>query len=183
MLNARALCFSLSTTSTAAHRHAYFIVIDRLPGIMRYPESSSHNKHYRTLPQSDMLCCCCCCCLIPQAAVAAHGWSFCRIDGTMASTDARQAEVDKFQAAGAKIPVFLLTTQVRDRLPHVTNCNLQSTLLLDFCLHIQKKALMFLPTVVLTYCKSPILFSLWIFSARHDSSCTLLCYRRPHGAF
>ncbi|WIA32835.1 hypothetical protein OEZ86_006013 [Tetradesmus obliquus] len=49
---------------------------------------------------------------ILQAAVVARGWSFCRIDGSMASTDARQAEVERFQAAGSSIPVFLLTTQV-----------------------------------------------------------------------
>jgi SNF2 family DNA or RNA helicase len=48
-----------------------------------------------------------------QAAVVARGWSFCRIDGSMSSTDARQAEVERFQAAGSNIPVFLLTTQVR----------------------------------------------------------------------
>lgn len=59
--------------------------------------------------------------LLSQAAVVAHGWSFCRIDGTMASTDARQAEVDKFQAPGAKIPVFLLTTQVRAGILAVTS--------------------------------------------------------------
>ncbi|KAF6255378.1 P-loop containing nucleoside triphosphate hydrolase protein [Scenedesmus sp. NREL 46B-D3] len=49
---------------------------------------------------------------ILQAAVVARGWSFCRIDGSMSSTDARQAEVERFQAAGSRIPVFLLTTQV-----------------------------------------------------------------------
>uniref|UniRef100_A0A383VXK8 Uncharacterized protein n=1 Tax=Tetradesmus obliquus TaxID=3088 RepID=A0A383VXK8_TETOB len=49
---------------------------------------------------------------ILQAAVVARGWSFCRIDGSMASTDARQVEVERFQAAGSSIPVFLLTTQV-----------------------------------------------------------------------
>lgn len=51
-----------------------------------------------------------------QAAVKARGWNFCRIDGSMARADARQAEVERFQTAagGAKgIPVFLLTTQVR----------------------------------------------------------------------
>jgi hypothetical protein len=47
-----------------------------------------------------------------QAAVVARGWSFCRIDGSMSSTDARQAEVERFQATGSSIPVFLLTTQV-----------------------------------------------------------------------
>jgi SNF2 family DNA or RNA helicase len=48
--------------------------------------------------------------------VKARGWAFCRIDGSMARADARQAEVERFQTAprGAKgIPVFLLTTQVR----------------------------------------------------------------------
>lgn len=51
-----------------------------------------------------------------QAAVKARGWNFCRIDGSMARAEARQAEVERFQTAagGSKgIPVFLLTTQVR----------------------------------------------------------------------
>jgi SNF2 family DNA or RNA helicase len=55
-----------------------------------------------------------------QAAVKARGWNFCRIDGSMARADARQAEVERFQTAprGAKgIPVFLLTTQVRTEAP------------------------------------------------------------------
>jgi len=47
-----------------------------------------------------------------QAAVIAEGWAFCRIDGSMASTEARQTQVELFQAPGAEIPVFLLTTQV-----------------------------------------------------------------------
>jgi SNF2 family DNA or RNA helicase len=51
--------------------------------------------------------------LLLQAAVVARGWQFCRIDGSMSSTDARQAEVERFQAPGSSIPVFLLTTQVR----------------------------------------------------------------------
>lgn len=67
---------------------------------------NSHSK------QPSVPCCLLACCTVVQASVVAHGWSYCRIDGSMASTDARQAEVEKFQALGSKIPVFLLTTQV-----------------------------------------------------------------------
>ncbi len=38
----------------------------------------------------------------------------CRIDGTM-DADERHAQVKRFQVPGAKIPVFLLTSQVRLR--------------------------------------------------------------------
>jgi hypothetical protein len=50
--------------------------------------------------------------VVLQAAVVARGWAFCRIDGSMSSTDARQAEVERFQAAGSSFLIFLLTTQV-----------------------------------------------------------------------
>jgi SNF2 family DNA or RNA helicase len=49
---------------------------------------------------------------ILQAAVEARRLPFCRIDGSVATAEGRQAEVERFQAPGADIPVFLLTSQV-----------------------------------------------------------------------
>ncbi|CAG9465715.1 unnamed protein product [Pedinophyceae sp. YPF-701] len=48
---------------------------------------------------------------ILEADVRARGWRFCRIDGTVSSVKARQAEVDKFQS-DTNIPLFLLTSGV-----------------------------------------------------------------------
>jgi len=44
--------------------------------------------------------------------------AFCRIDGTVLSAEERQAEVRRFQAPNANIPVFMLTSQVRGTLSH-----------------------------------------------------------------
>ncbi|KAG1675299.1 hypothetical protein FOA52_015973 [Chlamydomonas sp. UWO 241] len=49
---------------------------------------------------------------IIEAGVRAMGMPLCRIDGTMGNPADRQAEVRRFQAPGADIPVFLLTSQV-----------------------------------------------------------------------
>jgi hypothetical protein len=47
-----------------------------------------------------------------QSAVEARRLPFCRIDGSVISAEARQSEVERFQAEGSTIPVFLLTSQV-----------------------------------------------------------------------
>ena len=49
---------------------------------------------------------------ILQAAVEARRLQFCRIDGAVATAEARQAEVERFQRPGSTVPVFLLTSQV-----------------------------------------------------------------------
>ncbi|GAB4822407.1 hypothetical protein N2152v2_009453 [Parachlorella kessleri] len=48
---------------------------------------------------------------ILEAAITEEGWRFCRIDGSVASTQEREARVKRFQTS-SDIPIFLLTSQV-----------------------------------------------------------------------
>ncbi len=64
------------------------------------------------------ICACVCACVYVvcvQAAIVARGMEYCRIDGSVGSAEERHAQVTRFQRPGAKIPVFLLTSQVRTK--------------------------------------------------------------------